>query len=477
MNETFDVKAFATEQDNVLIAPAGFGKTHTISECLKHTEGKQLILTHTQAGVASIKDKLQKCLIGKEKYSVETISSFAQRYVYSFYNSAIPDETDENFYSFFLEKATEILSLKLVQDIVKISYTGLYVDEYQDCIIEQHNLVLVLADILPTHVLGDPLQGIFGFKKGDVLIDLEDPLQMGRFSTTYELEIPHRWINGGNPKLGKELLDIRNNLKTNTEIDLTKYTSIEFKQGVYGKHYKTIIDILINDGSVLVIHPDTMKTTVRENFIVAFKDIPILIEAFDGKDFYASAKAFDNSAGYSPIIVLHNFIIKYFSNLDTWYDKTNKKFKKKREASDEAMLVDIKKLICDLQLGYSLPVLRDLIFKIKGLRGVNCARRDLLNSLNVSMENAHDSGINVLEAMRKHRNSIRRVGRKMYGKYVGTTLLTKGLEFDTVIILEAEKFKNPKHFYVALSRCSKRLIILSEVGKLNPYPAVVSNVR
>jgi DNA helicase-2/ATP-dependent DNA helicase PcrA len=122
MSETFDVKAFVNERDNVLIAPAGFGKTHTISECLKHTEGKQLILTHTQAGVASIKDKLQKSLISKEKYSVETISSFAQRYVYSFYNSVIPDETDENFYPFFLEKSTEILSLKLVQDIVKISY-------------------------------------------------------------------------------------------------------------------------------------------------------------------------------------------------------------------------------------------------------------------------------------------------------------------------------------------------------------------
>jgi DNA helicase-2/ATP-dependent DNA helicase PcrA len=65
---------------------------------------------------------------------------------------------------------------------------------------------------------------------------------------------------------------------------------------------------------------------------------------------------------------------------------------------------------------------------------------------------------------------MRKVGRKMYGKYVGTTLLTKGLEFDTVIILEAEKFPDPKNLYVAISRCSKRLIVLAQNSKLSPYP-------
>ena len=89
------------------------------------------------------------------------------------------------------------------------------------------------------------------------------------------------------------------------------------------------------------------------------------------------------------------------------------------------------------------------------------------------MENAHYSNTTVLEAMQNHRNTIRRMGRKLYGRCIGTTLLTKGLEFDTVIVLEAEKFKDPKNLYVAISRCTKRLIVLGAGSKLNPYPTVV----
>ena len=71
--------------------------------------------------------------------------------------------------------------------------------------------------------------------------------------------------------------------------------------------------------------------------------------------------------------------------------------------------------------------------------------------------------------MRKHRNEIRSVGRKMYGRCVGTALLTKGVEFDTVIVLNADKFTDPQNFYVAISRCVKRLIVFANDSKLRPY--------
>lgn len=469
MNETFDVKAFATERDNILIAPAGFGKTHTISECLKYTEGKQLILTHTQAGVASIKEKLQKCAISKDTYSIETISSFAQRYVLAFYNSTdIPDITDpENFYAFLLDKAKEIFSSKLVKDIIKLSYTGLFVDEYQDCTIKQHDLILILADILPSHVLGDPLQGIFGFA-GQQLVNLDDPSQMGRFNIIHRLKIPHRWINGGNEPLGTDLLKIRENLISRLEIDLIQYPTIEFKQGTYTDHYRYIIDILTSGKSILVIHPSSGQIPPRQKFVSDFKYIPILIESLDHKDFYNWAKHFDDTT--KPFsTLLNDFITSQFSNLVTWYNKDTKKFKKKNDPFEERKLTDIKNIYSELQTNYSLIKTKELISKIKDLDEVNCTRRDLLNSLYVSMENAHYLNTTVLEAMQNHRNTIRRMGRKLYGRCIGTTLLTKGLEFDTVIILEADKFKDPKNFYVAISRCTKRLIVLAEDSKLNPY--------
>jgi DNA helicase-2/ATP-dependent DNA helicase PcrA len=468
MSGLFDVKNFVSERDNVLIAPAGFGKTHTISECLKHTEGRQLILTHTQAGVASIKEKLQKSSISKDSYNVETISSFAQRYVFAFDNSTnIPNiEDPDNFYPFLIDRAREIFLLKPVQDVIRLSYTGLFVDEYQDCTLKQHDLILILADILPSHILGDPLQGIFWF--AGELVDLDNPVQMGRFNTRHKLETPHRWINGGNEQLGTELLQIRENLISKLEIDLTKYPSIEFKQGAYADHYNYIINILTSGKSVLVIHPSSGQIPPRQKFVADFKYIPILIESLDHKDFYNWAKHFDDKT--KPFSTLFNdFITSQFSNLANWYNKDTQKFKKKNDPSEESKLIDIKNLHNELQTDYSLIKTKELIHKTKNLSDVNCTRRDLLNSLCVSMENAHYSSSSVLEAMQNHRNTIRKMGRKLYGRCIGTTLLTKGLEFDTVIVLDANKFKDPKNFYVAISRCTKRLVILADDNKLNPY--------
>lgn len=67
------------------------------------------------------------------------------------------------------------------------------------------------------------------------------------------------------------------------------------------------------------------------------------------------------------------------------------------------------------------------------------------------------------------RNVLRRKGRKVMQKSIGTTLLTKGLEFDNVVILNAQKFDDPRHFYVALTRCSEKLVVISITAVLHPY--------
>lgn len=54
-------------------------------------------------------------------------------------------------------------------------------------------------------------------------------------------------------------------------------------------------------------------------------------------------------------------------------------------------------------------------------------------------------------------------------KSIVTTLLTKGLEFDVVIVFNAQLFNDPNHFYVALTRCSKRLVIVSNTAIRHPY--------
>ncbi len=107
-------------------------------------------------------------------------------------------------------------------------------------------------------------------------------------------------------------------------------------------------------------------------------------------------------------------------------------------------------------------VFLDIILFMKSEMKFKTKRLDLLNSIIKSMNIAISEKKSVYEGMVSHKNIIRRVGRKIYGKCIGTTLLTKGLEFDTVAILNAHRFENYKHFYVAITRACKRLIIFSQ---------------
>ena len=51
--------SFLSENQSMIIAPAGYGKTHTIAECVNLDLSSKicLILTHTHAGIASTTKK------------------------------------------------------------------------------------------------------------------------------------------------------------------------------------------------------------------------------------------------------------------------------------------------------------------------------------------------------------------------------------------------------------------------------------
>ena len=56
-----DIDTFLSANKSMVIAPAGFGKTYTIAECIASYRGEKrvLVLTHTHAGIASLKEKFR----------------------------------------------------------------------------------------------------------------------------------------------------------------------------------------------------------------------------------------------------------------------------------------------------------------------------------------------------------------------------------------------------------------------------------
>src|SRR5690554_4918418 len=220
---------FISSPKSLLVAPAGYGKTYSIAECLRHTpdDQKQLILTHTHAGIASIKEKVREMEVESSKYHIETITGFAQKHVLAFCDpDEIPSQEEAGYFDTIIQKAVGLFSLDSIKRVVKCSYDGLFVDEYQDCSIIQHRIIMLLAEVLPTRVLGDDMQGIFGFK--DTLVDFESDLEDFQYRKT--LSTPWRWRKEGNNEvLGESLKEIRTILESdNKVVDLRAFRGITY---------------------------------------------------------------------------------------------------------------------------------------------------------------------------------------------------------------------------------------------------------
>ena len=473
-----NLKEFVSKSKSMLIAPAGYGKTHTIVECLKlvHSTNRQLILTHTHAGVASIKEKIKKERIPSFWYNVETITSFAQKYVLAFYRGPdLPNQDNKTYFPFVVSKAIEIFKKTPIINILKNSYSHLFVDEYQDCTTDQHSLILALSEILPTHIFGDPLQGIFEFG-GQSMTDLTSEEHMGDFlSNKYELSQPWRWKKHNRVNLGNDLKAIRAKLIDKQNINLRDFPSIELKiindADLFkpSNSYSRGIWNLVEEPNLLLIHPDSTNISSRLKIISTYKNKFNIVEAIDDKDFYKLSQMIDVITIETVGKVIRDVCLQIFNKttINNWFNENGVKNKTKENERLIANL--IKEDIVSYKKSPRLYIIRNILNKIKKLPDIKCYRNELFRYLCMSIDEAEIQNMTVFDAMKTKRNSARRLGRKVGGKCIGTTLLTKGLEFDTVGIINAHRFKCPKNLYVALTRATNRLIIFTNDPVLRPY--------
>jgi len=493
----FDYSSFVSERKSLLVAPAGYGKTYTLAECIKYTPDgdRQLILTHTHAGIASIKEKIKKQKIPSSKYHIETITGFAQKYVDAFYCGAdSPAQEDSKiYYPFIIRKAIELFKRDSVLRVVSNTYSGLFVDEYQDCTKSQHLMILKLSNALPTHIFGDSLQGIMDFGK-EQLVDFDEDLN--DFVRFPELETPYRWFQeGNNNNLGNALKEIRAELlkEGKKTIDLNKYgddmlhcvkvnntNDINDKDSLYRKGLLKLINNPFNVSAyenLLIIVPEYYENNIPKGDVlhranlkpkIDFSSKLVLLEAFDDKSFYTVAKNIDNILdSYQKIKNINKcFIDKileplfYTSFISNWFNVYSNV--KDRQKENKEKSVELKLFFNECVTKPTNQNTLDLLVYLKDELKFKYKRPELVFSILKALKNSIVENISVTASMISHKNIVRRVGRKINGKCIGTTLLTKGLEFDTVAIMDADKFESAKHLYVALTRASKKLIIFTQ---------------
>lgn len=473
-----NIEDFIGCRHSLLIAPAGYGKTYTIAQCLKFVIGKHLVLTHTNAGVGSILEKVKALNVPSANFQIMTISSFAQMLAIPF-TKDLPKQEDKKFHKEVNKSATSLIKKTPFRRMLANSFTGLFVDEYQDCTLSQHSFIQELSEILPTHLLGDPMQGIFGFDKTDPIVDLENQEVMKNYlEHEFVLETPWRWNNQGKTALGDDLKKIRNQLsidKTPLQ-DFSPYkniVSMRFpKSQIYGASIKgglkdTIYQLLNSSDNILFILSNSANRDARIGYVTTFSGRINLIESIDDKTFYVLSEMIDSFStnGKSAISDIHNLLIELFSKTDIekWVqqDRLTRKSKSSNDGKDFVNYEALGKMVDSYSANKELLYLCRILKLVPNLIHRQSNFRDVYYSLLNAIKNAYQNSSSVYDEMKQQRNITRRVGRKLYGKSIGTTLLTKGLECDTVVLLdESESPFDFKNQYVALTRGSKRVIVI-----------------
>jgi len=451
-------KLLAESEQCYLIAPAGFGKTELIAQAVgMANNGKQLILTHTHAGVRSLKDRLKKRGTPQNNYDVDTIAGWALRI-----SSAYPKTSDlkinqpvGNQWNEVYESAVNLLKNPVLGLVINHSYKGLYVDEYQDCILPQHKLILALSKMLPTKILGDPLQGIFDFGENQLVRWREDV--DSQFRRLPSPSVAWRWKDK-NPKLGAWLTEVRELLVRGAVVDFRQAPVTWMRKDV-NQHRKACFNLVQGKGSVLAIH--TMANTAH-SFARQLRGTFQSMEEMESKDLLAWANSLEDQAqGIGRAAVALDGVVKCWIGVSTQLQNITKGLKVGKIVSSRKY-ISITELITSMQESNDLSLVLQLMEFATKVNGAILFRKelwiDMLETIRIYLKGGYASLVDTAWFIR---NQARRRGRSVEYRTVSRNLLIKGLEFDHVIVLDADAF-DAKNLYVALTRSTRTLTVFSD---------------
>lgn len=457
-----------------VIAPAGYGKTHLIAKAVQESAQRQLVLTHTYAGVNAIRRKMQLLRIPTSMYQVDTIASWALRFCTRFpktsnWSKNNPAGKDwEKIYA----ACASMMSRPFIKHIVKCSYGGVYVDEYQDCSKQQHELIESIAALLPCRLLGDPMQAIFDFGEKPVDWDLSI---YPEYQLLGELKTPWRWKLAGSNELAQWLRQARALLAENKKISLAgqlpasvKKYSVDLSDFNDRSRLRVFFDLLKTNESVIAIHSGDQKSKSKTHKLAQSLGGKFSsLEEVEGKDLHRFVKKIygAKSTGEKLRNVI-DFAKKCCNSVDVVLAAATKRgeFGKATKSTRYPEILDAANRYLESGSSKDMALLLALI---RGRVEVTTYRRDLFHRMmGVLRTHQENSDLTFIEAAGRYQQEFRYSGRPVrHNKLIGTTLLVKGLEYDHVIVLEAESMTS-KDLYVALTRGAKSVALVTVVDAI-----------
>ncbi len=452
-------------------APAGCGKTELIVSALRrHSDPKPvLVLTHTNAGVAALRHRLSRHRVRQDRYRLSTIDGWALRILKTFptrsrITPAHLDLEDARLdYPAIKAAITCLLTGRHIDDVLSASYSRVIVDEYQDCDPEQHAVVCHLATMLPTVVLGDPMQEIFNWRGHHP--DWDDDV-VGNFPLVAELTRPWRWENAGAHELGAWLLETRRTLRAGGRIDLqtapsdVTWVHLDGVNDYEKQHRACLTRSPRAGGEVLIMTGGTQKDLQRK----LAKQTPgaVTVEAVDLTEVTDFAREVHLVApGNLNAALQFAYTVMTGVDRDGIVTRAAAIAAGRHRAPPEAHELAA---IRYREVGDAASLIA-LFEALEAAQGARTFRPEILRTCIKALRSS-SPGVSFLEAAKRIREQQRVLGRLLPTKAVGSPLLLKGLEGDVAVILNASDFdrdaaKNRKNLYVAMTRGSRKLVVCS----------------
>lgn len=455
-------------------APAGCGKTHLIAEAITKEKPTKpiLVLTHTNAGVAALRGRLDKAGVPANAYRLSTIDGWAMRLVSTFPKRSEADlnilklENPKTDYPNIRVAAARMLKGGHGLDVLASTYSRMFVDEYQDCNIPQHAIVFYMAPAFPTCVLGDPMQAIFDFQ--GKLADWDTHV-CKHFPLIGELSTPWRWKNVGEEGFGQWLLDVRRELLAGNSIDLASVHTNVAWVNTSGKdaHERRLAACRIKapneNGSVLIIGDSTSPQGQRQ--FASQTPGATAVESVDLRDLVGFAQTLNLKSAKAL-----NQVVAFAENVMTNVGGTGllKRVESLKAERNRKVATDLESSAVRFSDSPTYQGVRELLGAMGEQPGVRSHRPGILRGCIRALQMAEaEGGQSFHEAAVSVREQTRALGRPLPRRAVGSTLLLKGLEADVSVILNAGDL-NRQNLYVAMTRGSRRLVICSKKQLLEP---------
>jgi len=448
-----------------LAAPAGHGKTHAIAEAVRlaaPAHGRQLVLTHTHAGVHALEEKLTKLRVPRNRWRVATISGWAHKYAAAFRRvSGFPEEQPRGEgWDAVYPAAQACLRVPAIRDVLLATYGGVFVDEYQDCTTTQHELVMQVAELLPCRVLGDPLQGIFEFAGPTVDLDKD----LGSFSRLDPLATPYRWINAGHQDLADWLRQAREDLAAGRPVTLASpVVHVPTGHTELADHCRSLLG---SEGNTVVAHRFPGQA---HHFAKGLGGRFRSMEEMDCSDLLDFAASLDAADPPGQAVALIDHALRMTSNTGSVLGSLRDgieggNFRPSRYRANRDLAESLQAV---LEAGGPAALSRSLS-EVRALGGATLFRQELFHETLRALkamatgkyETFHAAAVEIRERTR-HRG---RVPDRFTSSRI---LLIKGLEYRNAVVAKADEL-GPKELYVALTRGSHTLAVQSASQTITP---------